>query len=209
MLCPCTLTHMPVVKGVRLWGEASIWAKSQHSSYTLWLSGSCRLMLQTRQPQVLAYWQWKSLHLAKDKTQRISSSYCLTGQHHGPAFAHISLTPMSTNKHVCELSAQQASALQEASDKGHLHRSGAAPGSLPDLSFVLATALDIANGMACIHAHDVIHRCLPCFTALVLQHMGCRPLLVVRTQQSRQSMGGVFACCASIPDASGIPLQRR
>ena len=62
---------------------------------------------------------------------------------------------------VCDLprSALYSSpGVQEAADRGHLHRPGAAPGSLPDLSFVLSTALDIANGMACIHAHDVIHR---------------------------------------------------
>lgn len=54
--------------------------------------------------------------------------------------------------------------MQEACDCGHLHRARALPGSQPELSFVLATALDIANGMACIHSHDIIHRqvCTTC-----------------------------------------------
>ena len=62
-------------------------------------------------------------------------------------------------RHAPALPADSAPHLsQEAFDRGHLHRQRAAPGSLPELSCVLATALDIANGMACIHAHDVIHR---------------------------------------------------
>ena len=87
--------------------------------------------------------------------------------------------------------------MQEASDKGHLHRSGAAPGSLPDLSFVLATALDIANGMACIHAHDVIHRCLSCFTAWVLQPVAKHPSAYYCAQQSHSL--GVAACGLQAP----------
>ena len=59
--------------------------------------------------------------------------------------------------------------LQEAFDRGHLHRQRAAPGSLPDLGYVLGTALDIANGMACIHSHGVIHR-YPCSGKLVWLH---------------------------------------
>ena len=94
--------------------------------------------------------------------------------------------------------------MQEASDKGGLHRKGAEPGSLPELGFVLATALDIANGMACIHSHDVIHRWAlrpACRVCRRRQRMASRPLQMTRPARCMVP-GSIF----SLVPAQGQPL---